>query len=899
MYKRCTQRKQFVKFLFLICSILYLPYSSYGQQNQVLEKTLSLQLKNVTLGDALKALGDQTGVQFSYSSTQLNTQRKVSVDFRQQSLRAALSDLLGQELKGLSVSGTQVTIQTSGGKGSIKGTVKTTDGKAAEFVTVGIKGLKSAQVDAKGNYLLKDLEAGKYTLIASFVGLGVQKKEVTVLAGQTVSQNFVLVESNDQLEEVVINGGSTNKFSVKKTTTSAKMPLGNLENPQVYTTIPKTLLTEQMVTEFSMALKNSPGVYKVQGSRGINNEGASYYSMRGFRTEAGLTDGVPAQTNGEIDPANIERVELIKGPSGTLFGGAVVSFGGLINIVTKKPVDTLGGEVSFTTGSYGLRRLSADVYGPADPVDKDKKLLFRMNAAYQDQKSFQDAGFRKSIFFAPSLEYRANKRLNISVNAGFYQLEGTSPSVIFLNRTRGYIAKTPKELNFDWNRSYTNNDLTIKNPTLNVRGQVTYKISDQWTSQTIYSINTRKSDGFYQYQFIRGATDNIVERTLSKQYSVNISRDLQQNFTGDFNLFGLRNRIVVGFDYLNQTIHNNSSPYIVFDSVDGTNSADANYAKINRAAVEAALAKSKAARTWSNAENNIYSAYASNVLNLSDRLLAMLSLRVDRYQHKGILNLNNNTTLGQYTQTAVSPKFGLVYQVLKDRFSLFGNYMNGFSNVQTIIQPEGSGASGVFKPQQANQFEAGAKMDLFQGKLSFTASVYDIEVNNMTWPEDIKVGGKDYRVTMQGGTQKSQGVELELIANPLEGLNLIAGYAYNNSKLIKGLPANNCRRPAFAGPSFLINSWISYAIPHGYLKGLGLGTGINYIGKHLTGNSAITGVFILPSYVMATATIFYDKPKYRLGFKVDNLTDEVYFTGVGVLSPQMPRTFAANATFKF
>jgi iron complex outermembrane receptor protein len=190
-------------------------------------------------------------------------------------------------------------------------------------------------------------------------------------------------------------------------------------------------------------------------------------------------------------------------------------------------------------------------------------------------------------------------------------------------------------------------------------------------------------------------------------------------------------------------------------------------------------------------------------------------------------------------------------------------------------------------------------MDLFQGKLSFTASVYDIEVNNMTWREDISVNGKNYPVTLQGGTQKSKGIELELIANPFEGLNVITGYAYNDSKLIEGTPALEGRRPAFAGPSTLINSWISYAIPRGDLKGIGLGAGVNYIGKHVTGNSAITGVFTLPSYVMATATVFYDKPKYRLGFKVDNLTDELYFTGIGVLSPQMPRTFAANATFKF
>ncbi|MNY62549.1 hypothetical protein D3C86_1993800 [compost metagenome] len=58
-------------------------------------------------------------------------------------------------------------------------------------------------------------------------------------------------------------------------------------------------------------------------------------------------------------------------------------------------------------------------------------------------------------------------------------------------------------------------------------------------------------------------------------------------------------------------------------------------------------------------------------------------------------------------------------------------------------------------------------------------------------------------------------------------------------------------------------------------------------------------MFTLPSYIMATATVFYDKPQYRLGVKVDNLADELYFTGQGTLSPQLPRTIAASVTFKF
>ncbi|MCD0488520.1 TonB-dependent receptor [Pedobacter sp. MC2016-14] len=865
-------------------------------QQPLLEKPVTVQFSNISLSDALMAIGDQAGVKFSYSSTQLNVQRKVSGNYIKRSLKDILSNLLGKDLKGLSVNGTQVTIQTGQGRATIKGRVTTRDGKPAEFVTVGIKGVKMAQVDAKGFYTLKDLDEGTYTLVASFIGLVPQQKYVTVSSGATVFLDFSLSENNEQLQEVVINGGVTNKYSVKKTTTSAKMPLGNLENPQVYTTIPKVLLAEQMVTEFSMALKNSPGVYKIQGTRGINSDGAASYVLRGFRTEASLMDGVPAQTNGEIDPANIERVELIKGPSGTLFGGAVISFGGLINIVTKKPLDTLGGEVGYTTGSYGLNRLSADVYGP---VNADKKLLIRMNAAYQNQDAFQDAGFRKSVFFAPAIEYRATDRLTFGLNASFYKLEGTSPSSIFLNRVRGYIATTPQELNFDWKRSYTSNDLVMKNPTVNIRGQITYKLSDQWTSQTIYSSNTRKSDGFYQYEFVRGATsDEMLERNISLQNSVNTSTDFQQNFIGDFKVLGLRNRMVIGLDYLNQTVNNDNSPYIVFDNVSGLNPADPNYVKISRSAVEAKLATSTLAPSKNNTKINIYSAYASNVLSVTDQFMVMLSLRVDRFQSRGTRNQATNDFVlnSKYMQTAVSPKLGLVYQVIKDKISVFGNYMNGFMNVAPVAQPSND-ISGVFRPQQANQFEGGAKMDLFAGKLSFTASYYDIKVKNMVYLEPYNQTAQN--VSVQKGTQRSKGVEFELITNPIEGLNVITGYSYNDSKLTDAAVALNGRRPASAGPSNLFNSWVSYAMPKGKLKGLGLGFGTHYIGDHLTGNSLTTGIFTLPSYVLLTSTAFYETKRYRLGVKVENLTDELYFAGQGVLTAQMPRTVAANLTLRF
>lgn len=789
------------------------------------------------------------------------------------------------------------TTATAQQQSAVKGKVVTAEGKIAEDISVQLLETKqTVATDKKGEYKITDVKPGRYTLRASSIGLVPVEKQITI-GMEELEQNFTLLESFSELKEIVITTGKKNKFASKKSNVVAKMPLNYLENPQVYTSIPKVLFVEQMITDIGFALKNSAGLYKINNNRGINIDGASYYSLRGFRTEVSMMDGLPAQTNGEIDPSNIEKVEVIKGPSGTLFGGAVTSFGGLINLVTKKPVDTLGGEIAYTGGTFGLNRLTLDVYGPAS---KDKKLLFRLNGAYQYQGSFQDAGFRKSVFFAPVIEYNASDRLKLSLNTSFYTAEATSPSVVFLNRTRQFIAKTPQELNFDWKRSYTSNDLTMKTPTVNIQGKIDYKLSDNWTSQTVYSSNNRRSSGFYQYQFIRGATsDEMVERNISLQNSSNIATNIQQNFMGDFKVAGLRNRLVVGLDYLNQKINNNFSPYILFDNVSALQ-ADNKYVTISRPAVEAKLASSTSAPTKTESISNVYSAYASNILNVTDKLLAILSLRVDRFQNKGTLNqaTNDYVANSKYMQTAVSPKFGLVYQVVKDEISIFGNYMNGFRNVAPVSQPLAD-ISGTFKPQQANQFEAGVKMDLFRNRLSLTASYYDIKVKNTIRTEVWVRENVNYNITVQNGNQNSKGFEVEVIANPFAGLNIIAGYGYNDSKLTKSSVALEGRRPAEAGPAYLANLWMSYTLDQGSLKGLGLGFGGNYVGKHLTANSAVTGIFTLPAYTLINATAFYDAKRYRLGLKVDNLTDRLYFTGQGVINPQMPRSVSANITVKF
>jgi iron complex outermembrane receptor protein len=779
--------------------------------------------------------------------------------------------------------------------GTISGIIVDSTNKPLEHVSVALKGLSKGDLtNKKGVYTIKNVFEGTHIIEIKLVGFKPIEKTIEVKANEiTELPAFILKEDHYELDQVHLNI-NPNKFAKKESNYVARLPLKNLENPQVYNIVSKELMQQQVVVNFDDAIKNAPGVGRLWSSTGRSGDGAGYFSMRGFSVQPTMINGIAGLTNGGVDPANIENIESIKGPSGTLFGSSLISFGGLINIVTKKPYDITAGEITYTGGSFGLSRISADVNAP---LNENKTALFRLNTAYHYEGSFQDAGFKKSIFIAPSFSYKANERLSFLINTEYYNSESTNPLMVFLNRSRPLIATTPEELNIDFKRSFTSNDITVKNPTLNLFGQINYKLSNRWISQTNLSRSVRQTDGYYSYVMFLGATDTLLSRYITDQTAISTTTGIQQNFIGDFKIGKMRNRLVLGLDFLNIQSHNNNTPYVLFDMVNSVEVNDPRYGQLNRQALDAKFASNPSStRTLSKGSN--YSVYFSDVLNLTENFIAMASLRLDHFDNLGTQNFANGKTTGKYYQTALSPKLGLVYQVVKDKASVFVNYMNGFRNVAPVVQPLAD-ISGTFRPQQANQIEGGIKLDAFNKKLSLTASYYDILVSNMTRPETLERNGTTYLITVQNGSQKSQGVEFDLISSPIVGLNLIAGYSYNDSKAVNTDANNQGRRPASAGPEHLANAWVSYTLTKGKIKGFGLGIGGNYASENKITNNALTGVFTLPSYTAMNATIFYHTPSYRIGVKVDNLTDKEYYGGWSTVERQLPRRFLGTLTLLF
>lgn len=770
--------------------------------------------------------------------------------------------------------------------GGIKGTITTADGKPAEFVNVSVKeSVKGSVTNKEGNFQINGLKPGIYQLVATFVGASKQEQRVEVKANEVSSVDFTLDETSTALAEITVTDARINKYYNDESAIVAKQPLKDLENPQVYNSISKEVLADQVVTNFNDALKNATGVTRLWESTGRGGDGAEFFSLRGFAVQPSMVNGLPSVNNGGLDPINIETIDVIKGPSGTLFGSPLISYGGLINVTTKRPYENLGGELTYISGSNALNRFTADINLPLSD-----QAFARINTAYHSENSFQDAGFKKSFFIAPSFKFKANEKLTFLINTEFMNSEAANPAMLFLSR---YAALSFTSLDlFDnyYSRSFTSNDLSIKNPTVGLQAQALYKLSDSWTSQTVVSRSSAKTDGYYHYlwDFSDG---NSFGRYISKRNGETNTTDIQQNFLGNFSIGALENKVLIGFDYFNAAIHNASTGWVLGGMVTLADGVDTGI--LTKAAVDNLLADSS--EGVSTAESDVISVYVSDVINITPSLSVLASIRFDQFGGKTSYYATDDVK----DQNTFSPKFGLVYQILPERLSVFGNYLNGFTNVgpTQVADIDGSNPRMVtFDPEQANQYEFGVKSNLLNGKLSATASYYTIAVNNR-----VMVDPDNQNNSIQGGEVESKGLELSVIANPVEGLNIIAGYSNNDSEVTKDNPGDGYLgyRPEEAGPSHVANLWLNYTFRNGSAKGLGFGVGGNYASENKTLNRSTTGTFVLPEYTVLNAALSYSGDSYGIIVKVNNLTDKKYYSGWSTVTPQNLRNISLSLNYKF
>ena len=180
-----------------------------------------------------------------------------------------------------------------------------------------------------------------------------------------------------------------------------------MDAPESITIVPRAIIDDQKAFNLEDVLRNVAGVAR-QAGRGFNDD----FLIRGFRPAEGsmiLRDQFPQAIDDLSPPAelwNVDRVEVLKGPNAFLYGRSEP--GGIINLVTKKPLLEPRYLFEFDIGSFNLYRPAFDVTGPV-PGTSDH-LLYRLNGLYETADSFRDVVNGQKWFVAPALVLEARRR---------------------------------------------------------------------------------------------------------------------------------------------------------------------------------------------------------------------------------------------------------------------------------------------------------------------------------------------------------------------------------------------------------------------------------------------------------------------------------------------------------
>ncbi|TDO20199.1 iron complex outermembrane receptor protein [Pedobacter duraquae] len=775
--------------------------------------------------------------------------------------------------------------------GSLSGTVKTSDGAPASFVTVVIKDTKKGTITSEnGEFTIKGLKPGNYILKISFTGLQTQEKTVDVIAGQTTHTDFNLAESANRLTEIQI---ISRKSANQKTVTVGKSGILARDLPQSVQILDSTVIRDQQVNRLADVLKNVNGV-ALGENRGSVNE--SFFA-RGYSLGANnvLKNGVRSSSGGVPEASTLESVEVLKGSAALLYGG--VTGGAVVNMVTKKPKFNYGGEVSMRVGSYDFYKPTADIYGPIS-----KTIAFRVIATKENANSFRDIVKSDRLYINPSLLFKLGTKTELLVQGDYLKSDYTPD--FGLGTVGGAIPNIPRSafLNTVWAYNNTN--------TATAQANVTHRFSDSWKLNAVVAYQSYNRDYFGAERPVGTAT-GISPRSLTRSKSQEYTYNQQLTLTGIANTGRIRHQILIGGD-ADQS--NTTSYAFKYDTPTGANYGNFNILDPSTYNTRQDIPNT---RISGNTYTPVYrmGAFVQDLISLTEKFKVLAGVRytfqkmpraVTYDQDNNTTTLASNSLPGSKVEHAFSPKFGLIYQPLKST-SLYASYASNFtSNTGTDIY------KAALDPSIIDQYEMGIKNDFWDGKMSFNVTAYKIKNSNLAQTALLDQFGQpnaDATVKEFSGATTSDGLEIDVTGKIAKGLNFLAGYSYNYYRYTKTLASGITEGERVIGSTkATANGTLFYTFSEGIVKGLKLGASAFVTGKRFSGFQTLKPPYAargLPVKVSGFTTIDltagYTYKKLSFLAKVSNITDELnYYVHENYsVNPIPPRTFMGTVAYRF
>lgn len=697
----------------------------------------------------------------------------------------------------------------------------------------------------------------------------------------------------ETLPEVVVSAEAEPKtaYSAPVTNSASRLPEKVMESSRSVQTVTQQVIQDRAIVDPQEAVQNVSGVQRGGSFTGTGET----YRLRGFAQQTYIKDGFRAgSVPGGIsfsavsptDVANLQQIEVLKGPASILFGRGEP--GGAVNYITR----TAGFEDAYSiqqmVGSFDFYRTQVNANWAAMP----DKFALRFDGAFETGDSYIDLVESERTFIAPAFAWKISDDTLLNFRAEYsHDDRSTIPGMPYQNGS--VIGGIPYDRYFG-EPGYT------RNVTDTYRALLT--LEHRWnehhkTTLSVHGLTSTSEGGYFILFNFAGPLQDPVTGNIARSASTTdfaehyLTARLDHLITWDL-APDVKNELLISaeFDYQN----NDNIRYLSgHTSLNPSNPVYTGYQPSPLVPVPGfpttfSEATTTDAKAYSLLLMDKVSFGESVFLNFGARLEWFDASNSSVYVDPGV---PFGSSYAELDQGSVNPFTGLVFKPIK-QLALYGSYSESTFSFKNIALRTAGGES--LDPERARQFELGAKTELLDGRFIASAAFFQINKTDIAAADP---GNPLFSIN--AGEERSRGFELDLAGELAPGWRLLMNYAYLDSRIIDAPGGANVgnRRPGVPRNSGSI--FTTYEIQTGKLRGFGLGGGV-YLSDRVAVDTVNSGN--LAGYAQTDALVFYRRNNWQVQLNVKNLFDnEIFYSEDSATMVQAgnARTFIASVRFEF
>ncbi|MGF6160632.1 iron complex outermembrane receptor protein [Ensifer sp. KUDG1] len=665
-------------------------------------------------------------------------------------------------------------------------------------------------------------------------------KSVTISDPAAPASAEVDANGATKLQAIVATGeASENSYVVADSSTGTKTDAPLIEIPQSISVVGRKQIEAQNAQSVTEILRYVPGV--TIETYGPDPKGYDWIMMRGFNAQStsSYRDGLRQLSSGytffRTDPYQLETVEVLRGPSSSLYGQS--DAGGIVNRVSKKPTTDRRNEVEVEYGSFSRMQGAFDLSGP---IGEDPALLYRVIGVARNSDTQFTYGNGADIgddrlLLAPSLTFAPDAETSLTISGDLLQDKSGGSAI-----------------------SFTPTGVLIGDPSFNRSEQIQKTIGYEFEHRLNETWTVRQN---VRYGHVNFLLDNLLISGSGSAGLNRVARRFDESFDGlaidnqaqaEFDTGSIAHDLLLGLDYAwsRSDVRHYTGPapsLNPFNPVYGL----------------PVTPPGTPLQSYKERYQQI-GVYAQDQISLTDSLIATLGGRYDW------LDLDNTNRLrGTKTEIDVghfSGRAGLTY--LTD-----WGVAPYVSFSQSFVPNSGVSADGdTFDPSEGRQWEVGVKYEPTSFDGLFTLAYFDIVKSNVLTP-DTRPGNTGFSVAT--GEVQSRGLELEGKFSLGSGWDFTGSYTWTDAEITKDNSGNIGNRPALV-PEHQASAWLNYTVTGGTLEGLSLGGGARFVGSSFGNNTNTLEV--------GGRTVFDLGASYKvtenatLSLNATNVFDKKYYT---------------------